>query len=1011
MTPQVEVGSMTRCTSICHRVPRPRMHGVGLCCGALSVFLGAMASAAQLPSVIDLDAIAGNGSPPSLLRVYGDDSDDIHSSPPSNCVGYGDVNGDGYDDAIIGAYGADPPGGAEAGEVYVLYGPGARPVSPVDLNTDGTISGAGETRILGDDPEDWAGYSVAAGDVNGDGYDDVIIGAPKMSDPVEPGEVCVVYGNPGLPASIVDLDDGPGSNGETRIVGIENGNTTGHSVASGDVNGDGYDDVIIGAPDNAGSPRNYRGKVFVVYGSAGLPAGAVGVAGLVASGGATLIYGEDEFYLTGWSVASGDVDADGYDDVILGAWTASPLGRTWTGEVYVLYGGAGLAGSTVYLADEPGSYDETRILGDANGDRTGHALASGDVNGDRYDDIIIGAYEASPEGGWIAGRTYVVYGSDDLPDSVVDLHDAPGSNGETRVLGDDQADRSGSSVACADVNGDGYGDVVIGAVFGAAPPGGTYEGEAYVIYGGPSLPGATLDLDDNDEDVRVLGDNAGDYFGTSAAAGGDIDRDGFPEFAVLAARGDNPSIDPGDNRAGYTVHVYGDGVAFAAVATEAFHAGDTQARGFGSRLTPVIRATLAFSGGTAATATAALTHSGAGITNLGSPDDVADVVWAVNTTRTDWSHATLTLQYLDSEIAGLTEADLMLARARTLAGPWSHVSPAALDTDANTITATVDGLSFFALTDTDAISPTASISLLTNSPSSADAVEFEVAFDEPVAPTFDAGDVTPTGDLDGAVAVTGSGPAYLVTVTLDDPDADGAVGIAVGTEVTDLFGNPYAGGASPLCSIFNWHGFLVHPQDARAYTGDSHTFTVTPDCGATALSYQWKFDTLTAPPPQDVGEDAPSHTVTDAGPADCGLYWCEVTYDGGTHASNAATLEVADHLDITTPPAGGEYTPGQAHVFSVGTTGGCQPLEYTWKKDDHPITGATGASYAIDHLSEGHSGSYTVVVTDAYTDVVESTPPAVLNVAWGAPAAGLAALGILIAASAIAGAGALRRKP
>ena len=308
----------------------------------------------------------------------------------------------------------------------------------------------------------------------------------------------------------------------------------------------------------------------------------------------------------------------------------------------------------------------------------------------------------------------------------------------------------------------------------------------------------------------------------------------------------------------------------------------------------------------------------------------------------------------------------------------------------------------------DTIAPSAEITLLTTTPSGADVVEFEVAFDEPVGPTFDSGDVGLTGMLDGAVSVTGADPTYTVAVTLLDPDEDGTVGIEVGGGVTDPAGNPYAGGLSPLCEIYNWHGFIAEPQDVRAYTGDSPTFAVTVDCGASTVSYQWKWDDGFAKTVHDVGVDSPSYTVVTATPANRGDYWCEVSYDGETHPSTAAILEVENHVEIAEQPEGAEKRVGESHTFKVAATGGYQPLAYTWMKHGEAITGATEPAYTIPSLQESDSGTYAVQVQDSNTDVRVSAP-AVLVVTLGLPASGAAALTILLGLLALAGALAARR--
>ena len=324
----------------------------------------------------------------------------------------------------------------------------------------------------------------------------------------------------------------------------------------------------------------------------------------------------------------------------------------------------------------------------------------------------------------------------------------------------------------------------------------------------------------------------------------------------------------------------------------------------------------------------------------------------------------------------------------------------------------------------DNTAPTAVITRLTASPTGADAVDFEVDFDESVTPTFDSGDVGLTGTLAGSVGISGVDPTYTVTVTLSAPDADGTIGIDVAGPgaVTDLAGNQYAGGSSPLCDIYNWRGFIEQPQSARKYSGDAHTFTVTPDCPGCVMSYQWKWDDASkadalavskagalqgAKTIHDVGDDSPTYNIPDVTGL-AGDYWCDVSYGGDIYPSNAATLEVEDHLAIVIQPVGGEYDAGQSHSFTVATTGGYAPLSYTWKKDGSPVS--SDAVYAIDPLAGYHSGSYIVEILDDNGDVAISDPPAVLTVAPGVPATVLIGLGLLAGAMALGGLLALRKK-
>jgi len=308
----------------------------------------------------------------------------------------------------------------------------------------------------------------------------------------------------------------------------------------------------------------------------------------------------------------------------------------------------------------------------------------------------------------------------------------------------------------------------------------------------------------------------------------------------------------------------------------------------------------------------------------------------------------------------------------------------------------------------DNVPPSVAINLLSPSPTGADSVDFEVTFHEPVAPTFTT--VGFAGSLAaGATAdITGTDPTYLVTVTLADPDADGTLGITVGTEVTDAAGNACAGGASDLCTIHNWSGFTAHPASAQLYEGDSHTLMVAANQGIGAQSYQWKWDDAGAKVVHDVGEDAPQYIIEDAALAVRGAYWCAVTYDGVPHASNTATLEVEEHLEITQHPVGGAKYVNDPHIFSIAATGGYSPLAYVWYKDGGPL--GNGSTYAIASLQQSDSGAYWVQISDANTAVLVSNT-AVLQVTYGIPAASVVGLGVLVAAIALGAAATFRKRP
>ena len=474
----------------------------------------------------------------------------------------GDVNGDGYDDLIIGARNADPNGELGAGETYLVYGGASAPGTDGVLDLS-TLDGTNGFTLTGIDAFDYSGRSVSsAGDVNGDGYDDLIIGT-RGADPNGgfSGETYVVYGGASAPGRDGELDLSmlDGTNGFI-LTGIDAGDRSGTSVSSaGDVNGDGYDDLIIGAYRADPNGDSNAGETYVVYGGASAPGtdGVLDLSILDGTNGFTLT-GIDRNDISGFSVSSaGDVNGDGYDDLIIGAREADPDGVSNTGETYVIYGGANAPGTggRFNLSTLNGSNGFILTGIDAD-DRSGVSVSSaGDVNGDGYDDLIIGAFRADPNGDSDAGETYIVYGGASAPGTggVLDLSDLDGTNGFI-LTGIDAFDGSGRSVSSAgDVNGDGYDDLIIGANE-ASPNGDSEAGETYVIYGGASAPGTdgVLDLSDLDgtNGFILTGIDAGDQSGFSVSSVGDVNGDGYDDL-IIGAEGADPFS------AGETYLVYG----------------------------------------------------------------------------------------------------------------------------------------------------------------------------------------------------------------------------------------------------------------------------------------------------------------------------------------------------------------------------------------------------------------------------------------------------------------------
>ncbi len=475
----------------------------------LILAVSGMVSAQRL---IDLDKVWGD------MRVLGDDSYDRSG----NAVAYGDINGDGYMDIIIGAPEADPgdPPRSNAGEVYVIFG-SSSPLSTIDLSTQ-----SANITVYGKDADDLSGCAVASGNVNGDGFDDIIIGAKQsyFTSASGPGKVFVILGSSfPTPPYIIDLN---ATSADITICGDAANDNSGWAVASGEINGDSYDDIIIGAPYADPDGRTDAGETYVIFGEAFTPPITIDLSTDEAD---ITVLGDDGPDESGYAVASGDVNDDGFGDIIIGARLADNGSLINAGETYVIFG----SNSPSTLIDLSKNSPSITIYGDANDERSGCAVASGDVNGDGYDDLVIGAHWAEPGGRFRAGETYVIFGSTfPHPPYTIDLSI---KSADIAVYAAESWDLLGSSVESGDVNNDGFEDVIIGAYAYGELPGGLYRaGETYVILGStlPSPP-YTIDLSTDSADITVYGVESGHYSDISVASG-DVNGDGFDDLIIGA---------------------------------------------------------------------------------------------------------------------------------------------------------------------------------------------------------------------------------------------------------------------------------------------------------------------------------------------------------------------------------------------------------------------------------------------------------------------------------------------
>ena len=265
--------------------------------------------------------------------------------------GAGDVNGDGIDDIIVGSY-LDDPNGADSGAAFVVFGkPGGAAVELSDI-----AAGMGGFVINGIDADDYSGRSVSgAGDVNGDGLADLILGAYN-ADPngnTAAGESSVVFGK--ADGTAVELSDIAVGTGGFVINGIDADDYSGWSVSgAGDVNGDGLDDLIVGAHNADPNDNSAAGESSVVFGKAdGI---AVNLSDIVAGTGGFVINGIDADDYSGRSVSgAGDVNGDGFDDLIVGVYGDDPNGDN-SGSANVIFGKSD--GKAVELSDIEGAANQ-----------------------------------------------------------------------------------------------------------------------------------------------------------------------------------------------------------------------------------------------------------------------------------------------------------------------------------------------------------------------------------------------------------------------------------------------------------------------------------------------------------------------------------------------------------------------------------------------------------------------------------------------------------------------------
>ncbi len=388
--------------------------------GKSYVVFGSRNASAWGDGILDLGSLS-DGRHGFVLQgeATGDDSG-------GSVSGAGDINGDGVMDLVIGAWGA-PGFRYQAGKSYVVFG--SRNVSAwgngiLDL---GSLSDGRHGFVLQGVAGDGSGGSVSgAGDINGDGVADLVIGAPYASRSGRnwTGQSYVVFGSKNASAwgnGVLNLSSLCDGYRGFVLQGEAAGDQSGTSVSGvGDINGDGMADLVIGAPNASPSDRaTQAGKSYVIFGSKNVSIwgnGSLELSSMNDGRRGFVLQGEASGDKSGHSVnGAGDINGDGVVDLVIGAYGASPGGRTGAGQSYVVFGSKNVSAwgnGVLELRKLHDGYRGFVLQGETADDASGMSVSgAGDINGDGVADLVIGANYASPSGRMWAGKSYIAFGS------------------------------------------------------------------------------------------------------------------------------------------------------------------------------------------------------------------------------------------------------------------------------------------------------------------------------------------------------------------------------------------------------------------------------------------------------------------------------------------------------------------------------------------------------------------------------------------------------------------------
>jgi hypothetical protein len=428
---------------------------------------------------------------------------------------------------------------------FIDLSAGAANIQMLGAGTADRLSGNGAANSFATYPRS---HAVAAGDINDDGIDDLIVGAPdadftpESGGPrLDAGSVYVLFGRTSFTSpTIIDTSLTALNQPDIKIFGASTEDHLGFAVAAGDVNGDGIDDLAVGAPgfDLTVVPtRSDTGAVYIIFGGAGLTARTVDLATPNAAN--DQIIGEHASDGFGSALAIGEANGGtSPSDLLVGAPGSEgpdPVGaaRNNGGGAFLLFGGSALANPlpTTKVIDLNVSLAPVRIFGEAES-QLGSALAIGDVNGGGVGDLLVGAPKADrPATVKVieTGAVFGVFGGANLtptPPATTRTFDIGAIQQNLSIYGEIGGDHLGASIAVGDVTNEGGDDIVIGAPQSDGPGGfRPLCGQAYVIAGGDVLnpPGTTterrINVSFSTASLTVIGAAPGDRLGSAVAAG------------------------------------------------------------------------------------------------------------------------------------------------------------------------------------------------------------------------------------------------------------------------------------------------------------------------------------------------------------------------------------------------------------------------------------------------------------------------------------------------------------